>query len=182
MTSVDCRSNACDTTAGECTICDATNTCTEGYVCNSTICQAIQCSGENDDSPCAIEDKCDAATQQCVLQTGCTASTDCRSNLCNSTSGDCQECTVDGDNAAGDCPSEVEGDDDQYYVCDTTTNGCVATASDDGLSGGAVAAIVICSILGVMGITALIWYCVKKDAGTPDARAHDGHMSSSLIQ
>jgi hypothetical protein len=41
---------------------------------------------------------------------------------------------------------------------------------------------VICSILGVMGITALIWYCVKKDAGTPDARAHDGHMSSSLIQ
>jgi hypothetical protein len=97
---------------------------------------------------------------------------------------DCQACTVtEGASEVGDCPEEDPSDSDMYYVCNSSTGGCDKTEKpDEGLSGGAVAAIVICSILGVMGITALIWYCVKKDAGTPDARAHDGHMSSSLIQ
>lgn len=58
--------------------------------------------------------------------------------------------------------------------CDDTTSACVGddmicTASvcvmDDSLSGGAIAAIIICSILGVVGIAAGIWYCMKKKDG-----------------
>lgn len=48
--------------------------------------------------------------------------------------------------------------------CDSTTGMC-AMEADDSLSGGAIAAIIICSILGVVGIAAGIWYCMKKKDG-----------------
>lgn len=160
--------------------------CTEGYTCDgeTSMCNVNQCTSSTVASDCPIEDTCNEATAQCVVQSGCTATSDCRSNYCNSTTGDCQTCVVsEGATEVGDCPDEDADDSDMYYVCNTETGACDKTEkADEGLSGGAVAAIVICSILGVMGITALIWYCVKKDAGTPDSRAHDGHMSSSLIQ
>lgn len=74
----------------------------------------------------------------------------------------------------GNCPSEVEDDDDQRYICDTTSNGCVAVDIFEGLSGGAIAAVVICSILAVVGIAAIIWYFVNK--GKQGSRAGDGHQ------
>lgn len=73
------------------------------------------------------------------------------------------------------------------YVCNAVTHACdVQPKIDNGLSGGAVAAIVICSILGVVGIAAAVWYFVKKSkaADGESMRSHDGHIEhgGSLIQ
>jgi hypothetical protein len=64
-------------------------------------------------------------------------------------------------NGDDDCPPS-DSENDTYYVCEGT--GYCKMMVDEGLSGGAVAGIIIASVVFVIIVIALIWYLTKKDA------------------
>jgi len=64
------------------------------------------------------------------------------------------------------CPAS-DSEADTYYECDASTN-CVKLA-DEGLSGGAIAGIIIGSVVGVALIIAAIFFLTKKDPATEGA-------------
>lgn len=181
----DCRTNACDTTTNLCAVCTDTISCSESYYCENSTCTAFGPDCTENTQCETITDYCDTTAGSCRIQSGCTDASSCRSGVCDTTTTDCTMCTREGsDSTQGNCPDQVTGNQDESYECNETSGECEIvddkSDDDDGLTGGAIAAIVICSILGVMGITAAIWYFMKKGSG-PDSRAHDGHMSNSLI-
>lgn len=161
-----CRSNACDSTTGLCSSCSETVDCTAGYHCHTEvgICYLTNCDPTNNSSDCPINDTCNADTTECTTQS-CTVATNCRSKVCG-TNSECDLCKLDPtdiENTRGDCPEDVEDDSDMEYQCNADTGACDAIEKpDSGLSGGAIAAIVICSVIGVIAIALITCWCIKK--------------------
>lgn len=131
----------CEST-GMCTltVCDAATTCTPGQICS------------NGTTVCSDV----ACTEDDALKTCSTYS--CINNVC----ADCNEESSDDG-----CPSS-DSENDTYYVC--KSSGSCKKMTDEGITGGWIAFIIIISVLFVAGIVGLIWFMTKKDASGEAAK------------
>lgn len=156
----------CDGTA--CISCDATAEVTgcpaavvdldTYYICNATtgMCEETECDAKTTCTPGQI---CANGTQVCsdVPCTDENAITACSTMSC--TNSVCSACAVD--NGDDDCPPS-DSENDTYYVCEDT--GYCKMMVDEGLSGGAIAGIIIGAVVFVIFLIALLVFLMKKDS------------------
>lgn len=184
---------SCDASNGQCTY---TYQCTENSGCNtgtagtdvtaSMLCVNNQCASCTTDASCAgtwtngtvpTSSTCDAATGVCSFTYQCDENNDCNATqnaanatyLCN-VYHMCIACqTADDCKNNGVLDSDDELDDFESITC--VSNKCVwvenSSDSDDGLSGGAIAGIVIGAVVLVAIIAFGIFKCMS--GGESDA-------------
>lgn len=139
----DCSTNNC--TGGECYPCSADNPYHGDYDCNQNDEQ------EGADSKTCVDNKCVFTYSECTDSDGCA------SGLC--TAGKCYTCQTDPVNSIFACSENA-----------TCIEG-VCISEDDGLSGGAIAGIIIGSVVGVALIVFAVCYCMKKGGETDGSKA-----------
>jgi hypothetical protein len=138
MAAIDCEAGeVCNTTTYTCetvqTGCQSDADCAEG-VCNTTTEQCVECMVDGD---CETGEVCNLTTYTCELElTGCTADADCvgdpAGEVCNTTSGACVECMIDGDCETGETCNMTT------YTCEAEQTNCSSNADCVGAAAGEI--------------------------------------------
>lgn len=156
---------------------DCVTTTTANYYCNTenvgnqgNYCALSSCIA----TPCPSEQVCESEGTGNCEDVACTAetATTCATKVCG-TASVCIQCTYDAADSDNNDDSEVTGcpasdsDADTYYQCGL--DGICTMMADEGLSGGAIAGIIIGSVVGVALIAGAIFMLTKKDPATEGA-------------
>lgn len=89
----------------------------------------------------------------------------CKTYVC--TSNVCAGCDSTVGAATNGCPTPTN--DDSWYQCNT--DGTCLLVTDEGISGGGIAGIIIGSVVFLGAVVGLTLYCCKKDPKSHDAMA-----------
>lgn len=126
-------------------------------LCVSGVCTACAADADCGTGALATDDKktsgtCDTATGACTFVQMCENNGDCDSNLCISAA--CADACTD----AANCMTGTFADDTSYEA--TCTSG-VCAFEETGLSGGAIAGIIIGSVVFVLAVVLAIYFLTK---------------------
>lgn len=183
----------CATATGICTFgstCTNNNDCVQSYLCvdnaaagsTTTDLNCAQCVDGSSTVSCAngtyaandLKQTGTCTSGTCTYVQSCTDNSNCAaSNLC--AAGVCSDaCTDDAS-----CMTGTASADDWEGTCNTTTGLC--TFEETGLSGGAIAGIVIGSVVFVLLVVVGIYFCTKQSGETDSSKAvayetlHENH-------